>query len=75
MNETHEIVEFGEPFYGKLCPTPCLGPAFHSIILDTPCELGEGPIYRSEDDTLHFVDLLSTQPEVCITGVLILWAR
>lgn len=65
MAEAHEVVEFGEPFYSRLSH-PSLAPMsgakhlIHSIqIPDSSCELGEGPIYRPEDDTLHFVDLLS----------------
>lgn len=64
MAETHEVVEFGEPFYSKLLhssltPTPAQN-FTHSIrIPDSSCELGEGPIYRPEDNTLHFVDILS----------------
>ena len=39
------------------------------------CEIGEGPIYRPEDDTLHYVDPLTVPPEVCMTGILTVGTR
>ena len=62
MSDTHEVVDFGEPFYGeRLCPPPMSAERLiqSNHVPDSPCELGEGPIYRPEDNTLHFVDLLS----------------
>ena len=78
MQETHEVVEFGEPFYSKLSHpslTPLLTKRFIEPIRtpDSSCELGEAPIYRPEDDTLHFVDLLSAS--VRRLGVLMVWTE
>ena len=60
MPETHEVVDFGEPFYSGFLNSP-LTPAFRlsTPISGSSCELGESPIYRPEDNTLHYVDLLS----------------
>lgn len=44
------VVEGGDPFY----------------VLKRPCVLGEGPIYRESDSTLHYVDCLSSPPQLHI---------
>lgn len=48
-----EVSMAGDPFY----------------VLNRPCVLGEGPIYRSSDSTLHYVDCLSNPPQLHILDV------
>ncbi|CDK26528.1 unnamed protein product [Kuraishia capsulata CBS 1993] len=48
-----EIIEIGAPFY----------------CLPRPCVLGEGPIFRDSDNTLHYNDCLSNPPQIHILSV------
>lgn len=38
-------------------------------ILDRPCVLGEGPIYRASDSTLHYVDCIHNPPQLHILTI------
>ena len=38
-------------------------------VLGRPCVLGEGPIYRHSDSTLHYVDCLSNPPQLHILEI------
>lgn len=53
MSEKVNEIEGGDAFY----------------VLDRPCVLGEGPIYRASDSTLHYVDCIHDPPQLHILSV------